>query len=293
MDALHVFLVVALLASLVWVFVMLQKLQKIRGLLLVNHDELQKNEQEKMRFRQDAIRLQARFDERLAEQKDFTEKSKDLIHQRDTCKVELKESQTRFFEERGALMNQVDHLRTQLRAVTRQITEIDQENAQLRSSVAKESEQKQQQLAAERVALQEQLGELKHLRAKAEQRAQEAERKLAALLSRLEQFDPAEAGRLKRKLQQYNQIFASMRGLKEMAEERSQNWELALRKLATHVLGHEAAATQGTLGEMVGRALEKIRANFHEDELLGLSNSVSSANRNTGSESSSSESNSL
>lgn len=271
MDLLHLALLVVSVVFAMTAFVVWRQGRNAGISLQARRDEVEKSKNERLCLQQELSRALGRLEEKTLECKELTQRVRDALHQRDLFKTEVQEVERRALEDRSTVSNQIDHYKTQAKALTRQLTELDQENARLRDAGQKVAEQRHEELRKDHQIVLARHDEMRELRAQAEQRAQEAQRKLAALQARLDKFDPAEAVRLRHKLSQYNQLLASMRGLKEMAEERSQNWEVALWRLTGHVLGlgPQAGRRDRPLGELVGKALEKIHANFKEEELPG------------------------
>jgi hypothetical protein len=179
----------------------------------------------------------------------------------------------------------VEILREQNQALTAQLSEMDKELTGLRVEVqsfgqrkdfAAEWENKKQQLTVELGRVQGLWNAALEAQGKAEQRAAKFVRKLEEAESKLEHYKPEELAIANRRLSQAQQLYATMRGLKEMAEERAQNWELALERMVAFVADAKGLNLARTMpfGERVGRTLEALAANFHDDELLGQPQSM-------------------
>lgn len=157
-------------------------------------------------------------------------------------------------------MTQLEHLQEQVKALTAQLAEADAARADAVALANKrvDEEQKRSRHNAAEANLKRAQDELMTARQLIKSQQQELERAKIVLTK----LDPVEFKKLRQRVTSLEQIFLSMRGLKEMAEERADNWEIALRKLAAHVVGDKSKETS-PIGPLVGAALEMIG-----DELL-------------------------
>ena len=90
---------------------------------------------------------------------------------------------------------------------------------------------------------------------------------------RLAKFKPEEMLEFRRKAVHYLKLYNAMKGLREIAEDRNKNWEVALRKLAAHVVqntskGRKVMNVEGMgIGPLVGEAMERIGAQLIDPAL--------------------------
>lgn len=240
--------------------------------------------------RQRSVALEAgiqRSDERLKQQRDLQlELSADLDAAREqaaqaTQRLEMKEHEIRVVTEKLEL--QKGHLERQWLKAQEQLTRLDEERQALGAAL----EQARREAAAANQTTERELAALRaehHLRErdwqsrlKEAERAREAAERHVAKVSEVKDKNAdasAEVRRLKRKVAQYDRLYASMKGLREMSDERNRNWEVALRKLAGHVVGQHGASQHGIskadaaeapLGPLVGKALQIVGAQLIDD----------------------------
>lgn len=162
---------------------------------------------------------------------------------------------SQYENEKRKMATTVEHLNEQVRALTSQLAEADAARADALALANKRVEEDQKRVRASQAEsqLKKAQEELMAARKLAREQQDELERARAVL----KKYDPMEFKKLRQRVTSLEQLFLSMRGLKEMAEERADNWEVALRKMAAHIVGDGSRAT-ASIGPLVGAALEKI-----------------------------------
>ncbi len=162
---------------------------------------------------------------------------------------------SQYENEKRKLATTVEHLNEQVRTLTSQLAEADAARADALALANKRVEEDQKRVRASQA--ESQLKKAQEELVAARKLAREQQDELERARAVLKKYDPMEFKKLRQRVTSLEQLFLSMRGLKEMAEERADNWEVALRKMAAHIVGGGARAT-APIGPLVGAALEKI-----------------------------------
>lgn len=210
--------------------------------------------------------LQVETAEKKKSQKTKAEKTQEnLLKKLAQAKQELHDKELHLESIMETERAKSEHLRAEVRALTSQIVEIDEQKRVLKKELDSLHEQESLIKNAELNAseLKESKEKLTHLTTQNKKLSNSVQR----LESILKKVDPKETQKVKRKLRQYNMLFATMRGQKEMAEERTKNWERALVKTVDWIIKEKATDIEApkNIGPKVGLALELIGEHLIED----------------------------
>lgn len=185
-------------------------------------------------------------------------------------KLEAKDHESRLNAEKFDL--QRNYFETQLQGFQEKLKVGDASRKMLEGALAKSATELKYQSA---VVAEEQALMIKDL----ELKLRDKDAAYNELEIRAKQGDPDEMRKLRRKIAQYDRLYGSMRGLKEMTEERNRNWEVALKKLATHILnerGMREHEIPKMIGPMVAEALQAIGTQLIDDNEEGFEQSGAS-----------------
>lgn len=173
-------------------------------------------------------------------------------------------------EDRSTQMElKLDHLRPQVEALTRQLSESEQALKEAQTKLSYASAAVDKRVSAAKEDFDKQLEDAKRRYKELEQQARRSENELSRVRKAAGDLDPEKIKDIARKASHFENLYRSMRGLREMADERNKNWEVALGKLSSWILNQQKPrldSTNMTLGPMVGAALELIGERLVQDE---------------------------
>lgn len=157
----------------------------------------------------------------------------------------------------ASLQNKIEHYQEEAKALTAQITELDQEKREIRKDLSSKETQAGEKFKKSLDESQEKTKELKAKIRELEKIVAKSDSEVSRLKEQKQENHAAENLQLKRKIHQYHYFYKTMRLQKEMVEERNANWEKALILLASAIYQDKAKGktVPTNLGELIGGAL--------------------------------------